>query len=132
MKTKNFLASGFAGGIVYFLLGWLLYGILFKDYLPSQAEESMQVMLMIFLGCLTYGFFIAYIFGKWAQISTALTGLKAGIVIAIFISLFYNFFHMAMNPDSDFMYFAMDTLLTIISSAITGAVIGMIYGKMNS
>jgi xanthine/uracil permease len=40
MKTKNFLVSGIVGGIVYFLLGWLFYGFLFKDFFPPQ-EESM-------------------------------------------------------------------------------------------
>ena len=64
MKTKNFLASGLAGGIVYFLLGWLFFGILFVDLFPSQPEEDTQTMLMILLGCITYGLFIAYIFGK--------------------------------------------------------------------
>lgn len=131
MKTKNFLASGLAGGIVYFLLGWFFFGILFVDLFPSQPEENSQTMLMILLGCLTYALFIAYIFGKWAQINTTMAGAKAGAVIAIFISLFYNFFNIAMNPDATYELFAMDTLITIVSTAITGAIIGMIYGKMS-
>lgn len=130
MKTKNFLASGLVGGIVYFLLGWLFFGILFVDFFPNQPEEDTHTLLMILLGCLTYGFFIAYIFGKWAQISTAVAGAKAAAVIAVFISLFYNFFHMAMNSEATYEMFALDTVLTIVSSAITGAVIAMVSSKM--
>ena len=58
MKTKNFLISGIAGGIVDFFLGWIFYGMLFKDSFP-QPEESSNAMVMIFLGCITFGLFIA-------------------------------------------------------------------------
>ncbi|TPV33808.1 DUF1761 domain-containing protein [Paucihalobacter ruber] len=130
MKTKNFLVSGAVAGIVYFLLGWLFYGILFKDFFPEQPEETTQTMLMIFLGCLTYGLFVAYIFTKWAQISTATTGLKGGAIIGLFTALFYNFFNMAMANGSTYEMFAMDTAITIVSTAIIGAVAGAINGKM--
>lgn len=130
MKTKNFLVAGVVAGIVYFLLGWLFYGILFKDFFPEQPEEDAQTMLMIFLGCLTYGLFVAYIFTKWAQISTATTGLKAGVIIGLFTALFYNFFNMAMMSGATYEMFAMDTGITIVSTAIIGAVVGAINGKM--
>lgn len=130
MKTKNFLVSGVVAGIVYFLLGWLFYGILFKDFFPNQPEESTQTMVFIFLGCLTYGLFIAYIFTKWAQISTAGTGLKAGAVIGLFIALFYNFFNMAMMSEATYEMFAMDTAITIVTTAIIGAIAGAINGKL--
>jgi hypothetical protein len=130
MKTKNFLVSGVVAGIVYFLLGWLFFGILFKDFFPEQSDESAENMLMIFLGCLTYGLFIAYIFTKWAQISTATTGLKAGAIIGLFTALFYNFFNMAMMSSATYEMFALDTAITIISTGIIGAIAGAINGKM--
>lgn len=130
MKTKNFLVAGIVTGIVYFLLGWLFYGILFKDFFPEQPDETTQTMVMIFLGCLTYGLFVSYIFTKWAQISTATTGLKAGAVIGLFIALFYNFFNMAMMSEATYEMFAMDTAITIVSTAIIGAVAGAINGKL--
>ena len=55
MKTKNFLVSGLAGGIADFLLGWLFYGIVFVDAFP-QPEESTNSMVMILLGCITFGY----------------------------------------------------------------------------
>lgn len=130
MKTKNFLVAGVVAGIVYFLLGWLFYGILFVDFFPEQPDESSQTMLMIFLGCLTYGLFIAYIFTKWAQISTATTGLKAGAIIGLFTAIYFNFFNMAMTSGATYEMFAMDTVITMVSTAIAGIVAGAINGKM--
>ena len=47
IMTKNLLFSGIAGTIVYFLLGWLFYGILFPD-LVNEGESTS--LLYIFLG----------------------------------------------------------------------------------
>lgn len=129
MKTKNFLVSGIAGGIVDFLLGWLFYGMLFKDSFP-QPEESSNSMIMIFLGCLTYGLFMAYIFTKWAQITTAVTGAKAGATISLFIALAMNFFNMAMDSGAALQTAALDVAIGIVMGAIIGAVIGLVNGKL--
>lgn len=129
MKTKNFLVSGIVGGIVYYLLGWLFYGILLKDFFP-QPEMTSNTMIFILLGCLTYGLFIAYLFTKWAQISTAASGASAGAVIGLFIGLFFNFFNIAMMPEATYEMAALDLLVTIVSTAIIGAIIGSINGKL--
>lgn len=129
MKTKNFLVSGIVGGIVDFLLGWLFYGILFANVFP-QPEESSATMLYIFLGCITFGLFVAYIYTKWAQITTASTGAKAGAVIGLFIGLFYNFFNMAMVPGMELQLAALDVGISIVMTTIIGAVIGAVNGKL--
>ncbi len=130
MKTKNFLISGIVGTIVYFLLGWLFYAILFKDFFPPNPNEGEENMLMIFLGCLAYAFFIAYILLHWAQISTLVTGAKAGAIIGVFNGLYWNFFYMAMNPGYPYESFAVDMIIMTVSSAIVGAVIGVVNGKL--
>ena len=130
MKTKNFLGAGIVGGIVDFLLGWLFYGMLFKDYFPQPGDDNANAMVMIFLGCLTFGLFIAYIYTKWAQITTAGTGAKAGAVIGLFVGLFYNFFNMAMMADASMQMAALDVGIGIVMTAIVGAVVGVVNGKL--
>ncbi|TWO31971.1 DUF1761 domain-containing protein [Seonamhaeicola sediminis] len=129
MKTKSFLVAGVVGGIVDFLLGWLFYGVLFKDTFP-QPEESSQTMLFIFLGCLTFALFVSYIFNNWAQISTLSTGAKAGAMIGVFMGLFYNFFNLAMNSEFNLQLAAIDVAISIVMTAIIGAVIGLVSGKV--
>lgn len=129
MKTKNFLVAGIVGGIVDFLLGWLFYGIIFKDTFP-QPEESSQTMLFIFLGCLTFGLFVSYIYNQWAQISTFATGAKAGLIIGLFLGLFYNFFNLAMRPEFTYELAALDVVISIVMVAIIGGVIGFVNSKL--
>ena len=129
MKTKNFLVSGLVGGIASFFLGWLIWGILFKDFFP-QPEESTNSMAMIFLGSLSFGLLFSYIFVKWAQISTAGTGAQAGAVLGLLLALYFDFFQLAMNPEATIQMMAMDVALSIVMAAIIGAIIGAVNGKM--
>lgn len=129
MNAKNFIVGGIVGGIVDFLLGWLLWGIVFAGVFPVTDESQMN-MLFIFLGCMTFGFFISYIFSKWANIATAVTGALAGAIIALFLSLFNNFFHYSNTPTPDYKLFVIDLALTAFCGAIVGGVIGFLNGKM--
>ncbi|MDI6031492.1 hypothetical protein QLS91_00255 [Flavobacterium sp. LB2P84] len=127
MNVKFFLVSGIVGGIVQFLLGWLFYGILFKNSFPSDGNEN---MLFIFLGCMTFGFFVSYIFTKWAGISNAATGLKAGAVIGLFMSLYSNFFMNSMTSEINYQTMGLDIVITIVMAALVGAVIALVNGKL--
>jgi hypothetical protein len=129
MKTKNFIVSGLAGGIADFFLGWLFYGIIFKDSFP-QPDESSNYMIPIFLGCITFGLFLSYIYVKWAQISTAITGAKSGALIGLFMGLYMNFFNMAMSSGTAIETLALDVVISIVMTAIIGAIIGAVNGKL--
>ncbi len=125
MKTSNFIAGSVVGGIVYFLLGWLFYGILFTDLYPQGGS-----MLFIFLGCLSFAALLAYVFTKWAHISTMMSGAKGGAAIGLFYALAMNFF-MYASQEPNYQNIAIDVVITIVSGAITGAAIGMVIGMMN-
>jgi hypothetical protein len=129
MNLKNFLVSGIVGGIVNFLLGWLFYAIIFKDQFPVTGEMNLT---MIALGCLTLALFMAYIYTKWAQISNWKTGLQAGAVIGLFTELFYDFFTNSnkVTAEINWQTIGLDVIITIVTTALTGAVIAFVIGKM--
>ncbi len=124
MNAKKFIISGFLGGFADFLLGSLFYGILFKDIYPNSNN-----MLLIALGCFTYGFFVSYIFNRWAGISVLTSGLKAGAVIGLFYGLLTNFF-MFSSKSLDYNLFIKDVLISIVVSAIVGLVVAFSNGKI--
>lgn len=129
MNVKNVSVSGLVGGIVNFLLGWLFYGMLFYDSF-NQPEEGSNTLLLIFLGCLVYSLFIAYIYSQWAQIKTLATGAKAGAVIGLFMGLNWNIWAIIMeNRAMDL--FLLDVAISVVMTAITGAAIGMVLGKLD-
>jgi len=127
MNAKNFIIGGIAGGIVDYLLGWLFYGILFMDFFGGGQPEN---MLFIVLGCMSFGFFVSYIFTKWAHITTATTGLKAGAVLGLFEGLQSNFFNHSMEAAPNYQHIALDMAIMIVMGAFVGMVIAMVHGKL--
>jgi hypothetical protein len=125
MKISNFIAGTIAGAIVYFLLGWLAYGILFTEIYPPGGD-----MLFIFLGCVFSAAILAYVFVKWAHIRTAMSGAKAGAVLGLFYSLSMNLY-MNASVVPNYQNMATDVVISVISAAIAGAVIGIVLGMMN-
>ena len=130
MNTKSFLIAGIVGGIVNWLLGWLFYGVLPEDFF-TQPKDSLKTMVSILSGCLILGLFMSYIFNKWAQVTTAKKGIQAGFIIGIFMGLIANLFNMAFLKGLTYAMFAADVTVTIITTAMTGAVIGFLLGKLN-
>lgn len=127
MNVKNFFLAGLIGGLIDFLLGYLFYGFLFKNYFPSDGNENMT---FIFLGCMTFGFFVSYIFTVWAGISNAVTGLKAGAIIGLFLGLHGNFFMNSMNLSPNYNLIVLDMGIMIVMSALVGASIALVIGKL--
>jgi hypothetical protein len=127
MNVKNFIVGGIVGGIAHFLLGWLFYGMLFADQFGGGNPEN---MVFIFLGCMTFGFFVSYIFNQWAQISTGGTGAKAGAIIGLFMGLFNNFFANSTNLTPNYNLIGLDIVIMIVMSAIIGGIVGFTMGKM--
>lgn len=127
MNFKNFIVAGLVGGIVHFLLGWLFYGTLFIDHFGGQQPSN---MLLITLGSFSMGFFISYIYVRWAQIKTVGTGVMAGAVIGFFQGLIGNFFSNAMIPVPDYALMAFDTAIMVVIVAFVGAAVGLVNGKL--
>ena len=85
--NKNVLILGIAGTIVYYLLGWLVYGYLFPDM--TTGEES---PLGIFLGCLFYMFIYAVIFVRWAHVTNFKAGFRGGLTLGLLYALSWHSF----------------------------------------
>ena len=126
MNLKKILISGIVGSIVYFLLGWVFYGMLFTEIYPSEGEPD---LLFIYMGGLTFALLIAYVFVQWANISTAITGAVGGATIGLFYALSMNFF-MYSSMEVNYVNITLDVAITLVMSAIIGGVMAMIIGKL--
>ena len=120
--TKKILLSGIAGTVVYYLLGWLVYGLFLAD--NSTGEES---MLFIFLGCLSFAFLLAYVYSKLAQISSFITGFNAGIVIGILYALNWYFF---VSNEFDLRKIVEEIVIGGLMTGITGGLVAYANGKI--
>ncbi len=129
MNVKNFIVGGIVGGIVDFLLGWLIYGILLKDTFPTE-EGATENMTFIFMGCLAFGFMISYVFSQGEGISKCVNGIKLAAGIALFMTLSVNFFQNMTKETIDFKLMGIDVVASMVLASFVGAVVAVVNGKM--
>lgn len=129
MNAKNFIVGGIVGGIVDFLLGWLIYGILLKDTFPLE-EGATENMLFIFLGCMSFGFLISYVFAQGEGVSKCVAGIKLAAGIALFMGLSINFFQNMTKEVIDFQLVAIDVIASMVLASFVGAAVAVVNGKM--
>lgn len=130
MNVKNFIVGGIVGGIADFLMGWLMWGILLHDTFPPPAGSGPENMMFIFLGCMTFGFLISYVFSQGDGISTYMAGIKMAIGIALFMSLSNNFFRNMYTDTIDIKMMGIDIIASVVVASIVGAAVALVNGKM--
>jgi hypothetical protein len=134
MNSKNYFLAGILGGIVYFLLGWLVYGMLLMDYMEENAGLALGVnrvdMLLwsIGLGSLLYGFFLSYIFSCVGQVKTAASGAKSGAWVGFLVAGAIDFTMYGTTNITTLNAVAVDILAATVLASITGAVVAWVLG----
>jgi len=89
MNVKTFILRTVVATVIHFLLGFLLYAVIFSKYFqahmgPAAVSASRPVgselVNFIFLSCLSYGLLLAYVFSRGASQSLK-QGLQTGAII---------------------------------------------------
>lgn len=127
------LIGGVLGGVVLFLLGWLIYGIIFADSMSGQAcmraHDDLN-LIMIGLGNVLTGLMLAYIYSKWATISTFMGGAMAALVIGLLMYGGMSFLmYGTMTIYADIKSVLMDIVMSTVMLAIAGGVVGWWMGR---
>ena len=133
MNTNKLIFGTLLGFVGYFMGGFLMYTIVFKDLLAStnpgmsgvQAEPNIMVLA---IGNLAASFLLTYIFEKWANIRTWMSGATAGLLIGALIAFSYDCMLLGTSTLMTWPGVFVDTLVYGIISAIGGALSGWILG----
>lgn len=139
MSTNKILIAGLVAGIVAFFLGWLVWGIVLAGMSESFAgtatgvnrgEEDM-IWWALVLGNLLMGLFFAYIFGRWANITTPATGAKAGGIIGLLIASSWDLTMYGTTNLMNLNGVIADIIASAVVSAVVGAVAAWMLGRGN-
>ena len=133
------LAATVAGGIAFFVLGFVIYGLILDPMVmrPNMVTyaglmKETPTWIPLILSNFVSAFLLAYIFDKWATISTFIGGLKGGAIVWFLISLAYQLMFVAfMNLSKNYIPPIADVAGSIVMGAIGGGVIGQVLGMMN-
>ncbi|HMQ00500.1 MAG TPA: hypothetical protein PKC24_12020 [Cyclobacteriaceae bacterium] len=134
MNTKTILA-GFAGGVFAFFAGWLIFGILLMDFMMGHTTMYDGLMkdppdfVFIIISNLAYGLFLAYVFDKWADARTLASGFTKGLIISLFITVYFDASMYAFYNLFDMTALLTDVVMGSIFGGLIGAVVGLVLGS---
>ena len=133
MDIKKLLMGGIAGGVLFFLLGWLIYGMLLMSFMNGHTGAAGNIaraepdFMYLIIGNLAMGFLMAYIFIK-AGINSLSSGLITGGVIGLLMAVGYNCLTYATTTAISKTGMAADVGAAAAMWAIAGALVGLIMG----
>jgi hypothetical protein len=92
----------------------------------NKTEPNLVVM---FVSNLMYGLLYAYIFERWAKITTFMGGATAGTLIAVLIAAAFDLQFVAMtNMINDITFVFIDIACSAVIGAMVGGAIGLTLG----
>ena len=117
MDTKKFLTGTLVGGIAFFFLGYLIYGMALMSFMSSHAGSATGVQKS--MEQLTWW---ALILGNLAS------GATAAAVVGFFTSMGFDMVMFATSNIMDLTAVAVDIVAFTIMNAIAGGAIGAVLG----
>lgn len=130
MNVKKLFVSGIAGGITYFFLGFLFYGVLFvNETVSNVAGVNRQMNEMVWwslsLGSLLYGILVAFVIGK-SNVTKVASGLTTSAILGLLVSSSYDFTMYANTNILTPKMLVFDIVLSTVMVAITGVVVTLV------
>jgi hypothetical protein len=115
------------GGIAYFLLGWLVWGILLMDFMSAHMNqcaarpEGAMIWWAMIVAALVVALLLSLIL-YWAK-AKGIGGLLIGALFGVLYASFVDFSTWSMTT----MYSSIETMLTdILASAVVYALVGIV------
>lgn len=132
-KIMKLIISTIVVAIFFFFFGWLIYGVILANALPTMAKfmrpESDFKWWALIVGMIIEAFLLSFIYMKtYKGVAPFKEGVIFGFVIGLLKSLPYMFYMWATYqvPYREVLPDAISMGVTIL---IAGIIIGLIFGK---
>ena len=120
--NKNCAIATVVGGIVLYLLGFLVYGLLLRDFFANEVVVAEPIMWALIVAQFVSAGLLALVL-SWKGVGNAQDGFKAGAQVGLLVALAMSLSMFSMTEN---MY----TITTVIGDAIASAVLYGITGAV--
>lgn len=134
MDIKKLITGGIAGGVVFFFLGWLVYGNLLSDFMRQNPgkigwiDRKEPEFLYLIAGQLMYGFLLTYILLK-ANVNSIVSGLITSAIIGFLMGAAIDFTMYGTTLVLSKKGLLAELSAGIVITALAGAVIAAATGR---
>lgn len=125
------------GGIAFFLLGWLVWGILLMDFMTANSNDCANradtdmIWWAMILANFVLGLLISLVL-KWAGAKTAMDGIRVGAVFGVLMSSTMDLMMYSMTTLYNLTALIVDVVAYTIIMAIIGLIVVLTWGKEKS
>ena len=136
MDTKRLIIGTIVGGIVLYILGYVIWELAFADFFAANAGSATDVfrdnpvIWAVALGTLSYAALLTFAIGTRAGTATIVDGLKIGAIVGFLMWFGSDFIHYGIANVSNLTATIADSVLELIRAGISGAVIAAVLGKL--
>ena len=136
MDIKRLVIGTVAGGIALFILGYVIWNMLFTDFFAANTGSATgvakdpQVMWAIAVGTLSYAALITLAIGTRAGSTTIVEGLKVGAIVGFLMWFGADMIIYGVWNLSNLTAAIADSLLELVRGGIGGAVIAAVLAKI--
>lgn len=134
MDTKRLAIGTIVGAIVLYLLGYLIWDILFADFFAENAgtavgvEREAPLQWALILGMLLYGLLLALALEAFEVGSNAIKGLIVGAVTGLLVWGTADITLYSLNNVSTLTGAIADTILEGVHGGVTGLIVVIALG----
>jgi hypothetical protein len=132
MDTKKLLMGTIVGGIAYFILGYLIYGMALMSIMAEHSNascmraETDMIWWAMIVGNLGFAALLTSVCLK-SGVDTFGAGAQAGAMIAFLVSLSVD---LMMYSTTTLMTDTTGIIIDVIASTVMGAIVGGIIGML--
>lgn len=128
--TSRQIVAGAVGGIVLFVMGFLLYGLAFMGFFEANAGSATGVykevptFWALGLGQLLTGVFLALILGHWPGARSFAGGLKASLGLGLLLGFAFDLTWYGTTNIMSLTGTLVDPFIYAVQFGVAGGVIG--------
>ena len=127
MKTNKILVGGVFGGVVLFLVSWVVWGILLKDYMIANYNQCFMIKDMIWWALIVSNIAVGLLFStalSWANTSGIVEGVKGAAILGFLMTVFIDLQYYSMSSMFNGIgVVVLDIILSTVVFGIGGAAV---------
>ena len=135
MDGKRFVIGTLAGGITMFVLGYLIFELMFGAFYAANigsatgVTRDVTLVWAIALGTLSLAALVTLGVAGWPGSLTMGKGFKVGAIVGFLVWLGVDFIRYGMTNVPNLTRTLVDPLLEVVRTGIGGAVIAVVLGR---
>src|SRR5262249_20764356 len=136
MDAKRFVVGTLVGGVVIFVVGYLIFTVIFGSFYAANAgsatgvDRSSVLMWAVALGSFAYAALVIYAMGNRGGSFSIGAGIKIGAIVGFLLWLSADFTLYGLTNIANLTRTIVDPLFEIVHGGIGGFFIALVLGRM--